>query len=158
MHSVCDRWGLKVKKPRGRPFEPGNKFGRGRPKGSRTRDTAPAKKLLEEYTPHLTRKLIALALEGNGSALRICMERIMPPPRDACVPITLPKIKSAEDVASAAEKVTKGIGNGVLSPSEGETIMNILESQSRVIENAGTEKRVQKLEDHLATAKKPDSR
>jgi hypothetical protein len=147
-----------VKKPRGRPFEPGNAFGRGRPKGSRNRDAAPAKKLLEEYTPHLTRKLIALALEGNGSALRICMERIMPPPRDACVPITLPKIKSAEDVASAAEKVTRGIGNGVLSPSEGETIMNILESQSRVIENAGTEKRVQKLEDHLATAKKPNSR
>lgn len=146
-----------MKKPRGRPFEPGNKFGRGRPKGSRTRDTAPAKKLLEEYTPHLTRKLIALALEGNAQALRICMERIMPTPRDACVPINLPKITSAEDVASAAEKVTRGIGKGVLSPSEGETIMNVLESQSRVIESAGTEKRVQTLEDHLATAKKPYS-
>lgn len=145
-----------MKKPRGRPFQTGNTFGRGRPKGSRNRETAPAKKLLEEYTPHLTRKLIALALEGNAQALRICMERIMPPPRDACVPISLPKIKSAEDVASAAEKVTRGMGKGVLSPSEGETIMNVLESQSRVIENAGTEKRVQKLEDYLATTKKHD--
>jgi hypothetical protein len=146
-----------VKKSRERPFEPGNKFGRGRPKGSRTRDTAPAKKLLEEYTPHLTRKLTAVALEGNAQALGICMERIMPPPRDAYVPINLPKIKSAGDVASAAEKVTRGIGKGVLSPSEGEMIMNVLESQSRVIESAGTEKRVEKLEDHLATAKKPYS-
>jgi len=99
-----------VKKPRGRPFQPGNTFGRGRPKGSRNRDTAPAKTLLEEYTPHLTRKLIALALEGNAQALRICMERIMPAPRDACVPIKLPKIKSAEDIASAAEKVMRSIG------------------------------------------------
>jgi hypothetical protein len=147
-----------VKKPRGRPFQTGNTFGRGRPKGSRNQDTAPAKKLLEEYAPHLTRKLIALGLEGNAQALRICMDRIMPPPRDACVPINLPKVKSAGDVASAAEKVTRGIGQGILSPSEGETIMNILESQSRVIESAGTEKRVEKLEDYLATAKKPDSK
>jgi hypothetical protein len=116
---------------------------------------APAKKLLEEYEPHLTRKLIALALEGNAQALRICMERLMPAPRDAYVPLSLPKIKSAEDVANAAEKVTRGIGKGVLSPSEGERIMNVLESQSRVIESAGTEQRVQKLEDYLATTKKP---
>ena len=146
-----------MKKPRGRPFALGNTFGRGRPKGSRNRDTAPAKKLLEEYTPHLTRKLIALGLEGNTQALRICMDRIMPPPRDACVPLNLPKIKSSEDVASAAEKVTRGMGKGALSPSEGETIMHVLESQSRVIESAGTEKRVQKLEDYLAAAKKPHS-
>jgi len=146
-----------VKKPRGRPFQPGNTFGRGRPKGSRNRDTAPAKTLLEEYTPHLTRKLIALALEGNAQALRICMERIMPAPRDACVPIKLPKIKSAEDIASAAEKVMRSIGKGLLSPSEAETIMSVLKGQSRVLEDAGTEKRVQKLEDYLATAKKPYS-
>jgi hypothetical protein len=146
-----------VKKPRGRPFAPGNKFGRGRPKGSRTRDTPEAKKLLEEYSPHLTRKLIAMALEGNPQALRLCMERIMPPPRDASAPINLPKIKSGEDVASAAEKVTRGVGKGVLSPFEGETIMSVLETQSRVIENAVLEKRVQKLEGYLATAKKPSS-
>jgi hypothetical protein len=146
-----------VKKPRGRPFEKGNKSGKGRPKGSRNQDTAPAKTLLVEYSPHITRKLIAMALEGNPQALRICMERIMPPPRDAYAPISLPKIQSAEDVAGAAEKVTRGIGKGVLSPCEGETIMNVLESQFRVIENAGTEKRVQKLEDYMTTAKKPFS-
>jgi hypothetical protein len=144
-----------VNKPRGRPFEQGNRFGRGRPNGSRNRDTALVKKLLEAYAPHLTRKLIAQALEGNTQALRICMERLMPAPRDASVPINLPKIKSAEDVANAAEKVTRGMGKGVLSPSEGERIMNVLESQSRVIESAGTEQRVQKLEDYLATTKKP---
>jgi hypothetical protein len=144
-----------VNKPRGRPFEPGNRFGRGRPKGSRNRDTAPAKKLLEEYASHLTRKLIAQALEGNVQALRICMDRLMPAPRDASVPINLSKIKSAEDVANAAEKVMRGLGKGDLSPSECERLMNVLESQSRVIESAGTEQRVQKLEDYLATTKKP---
>jgi hypothetical protein len=147
-----------VKKPRGRPFEPGNTFGQGRPPGSRNRETAPEKQIFQEYKPHLVRKLIARALEGDVPALRICMDRIMPAPRDACVPIKLPKIKSAGDVATAAEKVTRNIGKGVLSPAEGETIMNILESQSRVIESAGTEKRVETLEDYLATAKKPDSK
>jgi hypothetical protein len=38
---------------RGRPFEPGNKFGRGRPKGSRNKRTAEAQALFDEYKdPH----------------------------------------------------------------------------------------------------------
>jgi hypothetical protein len=87
--------------------------------------------------------------------MRLCFERFMPAPRDAVVPIHLPKIKSTRDVASAAEKVTRGMGRGVLSPSEGEKMMNVLESHSRVIESSETEKRVEKLEEHLATTNKP---
>ena len=147
-----------MKQPRGRPFQPGNKLGRGRPKGSRNRATASVKKLLEEYEPHLTRKLIALALEGNPQALRLCMERLMPAPRDASVPIKLPMIKTSEDVASAAEKVARGIGKGALSPSEGEKLMQLLESHLRVIESAGIEQRLQKLEEHLASTQKPFSK
>lgn len=139
-----------MNKPRGRPFEPGNKFGRGRPKGSRNRSVAPTKQLLEEYGPHLTRKLIGMALEGNPQAMRICMERLLPAPHDARAPMNLPKTKSAGDVASAAEKVTRGIGKGILSPSEGEKIMNVLEKQSRVIETYEIDKRLEKLEEYVA--------
>jgi hypothetical protein len=147
-----------MKKTRGRPFEPGNKMGRGRPKGSRNQEMSEAKALLKEFEPHITRKTIALGLAGNIPALKMCMDRVMPVPRDACIPITLPKVKTAGDVATAAEKVTGGIGKGILSPSVGKTIMNVLETQSRVIEGAGTEKRVDELEDYLATTKKPHSK
>ena len=146
-----------MSKPRGRPFEPGNKFGRGRPKGSRNRKVTPAVQLLKQYEPDLTRRLIGMALQGNAQALRICMERLVPAPHDACVPITLPKIKSAGDVATAAEQITRGMGRGNLSPSEGEKMMSVLESQSRVIENAEIERRLEKLEDYVATTNKTHS-
>lgn len=95
-----------------------------------------------------------MAMEGNPQALRICMERIFPAPHDAAVRISLPRIKLAGDVVNAAEKVTQGIGNGAISPSEGEKMMNALESHSRIIDNAITESRLEKLEqDYAATAK-----
>ena|ERR1041385_1489157 len=74
-----------MNKPRGRPFLPGNKFGRGRPKGSRNREKSPGQHLLDEWTPHLVRKLISMAMQGSLSAMRLCMERISPALRGAGV-------------------------------------------------------------------------
>jgi len=50
---------------RGRPFEPGNKLGRGRPRGSRNKTTLVAGELLHSYALALMRKAIALALQGD---------------------------------------------------------------------------------------------
>jgi hypothetical protein len=145
-----------MKKSRGRPFKKGNRYGCGRPKGSRNKTTEPGKELLKEYEPHLTRKLIAMGLEGDTQALRICMDRLLPAPRDASVRIGLPKvIKSTSDLATVAEKITRGVGKGVLSPSDGEKMMNVVESQSRVIVSAVLEKRVEQLEHGSSVTEAP---
>jgi hypothetical protein len=146
-----------VKKPRGRPFEPGNKVGRGRPKGSRNRIVGEAKAILDEYSPHLMRKVVAMAMEGNTQALKLCIERAVPAPRDVGTAINLPQIRSAGDIVTAAQKVTRGVGKGTLSPSAAEKVMNVLESHSRVIESFETEKRVEKLEADMAAVRKPHS-
>jgi hypothetical protein len=99
--------------------------------------------------------MVAKGLEGDTQALRFCLERKMPAPRDAVIQINLPKIKTMEDVTAAAAKVTRAMGKGDLSPSEGETIMNVLETHARLIENSDTEKRVEKLEEHMSATKKP---
>src|SRR2546423_15653328 len=101
-----------MSKVRGRPFEPGNTLGRGRPKGSRNHAKSPGEDLLEEYAPHLVRKCIALAMQGDRSAMRICMERISPARQDACIRMSLPPIRKAEDVNKAVEEVTRGIRRG----------------------------------------------
>src|ERR1019366_3561651 len=84
-------------KVRGRPFLPGNTLGKGRPKGSRNK-AKPGQTLMKEYAEHLERKCIALAMQGNQSAMRICMERISPARRGAIVTMNLPPIKTAGDV------------------------------------------------------------
>ncbi len=139
------------KKVRGRPFEPGNKLGRGRPKGSPNKKK-PGQDLLDEYAPHLVRKCIAEAMQGDRSALRLCMERISPARRGACIRMNLPPIKTAEDVNKAAEKVTQAIRRGEITPAEGDTMMNILESRSRVIERVQWESRLEAMEVRLAAA------
>src|ERR1043166_3904236 len=50
----------------------------GRPPGSRNRATVAAEALLEGEAQALTRKAIELALEGDTTALRLCLERIVP--------------------------------------------------------------------------------
>jgi hypothetical protein len=132
-------------KVRGRPFEPGNKLGRGRPKGSRNK-TKPGQDLWDEYAPHLVRKCITEAMHGKPTAMRLCMERSSPARRGACIRINLPAIKTAADVDKAAEKVMQATRRGVLTPAEGDTWMNILESRSRVIERVQWESRLEKLE------------
>ena len=141
-------------KVRGRPFEPGNKLGRGRPKGSRNK-TKPGQDLLDEYAPHLVRKCIAEAMQGDQSAMRICMERISPARRGAIITMNLPPIKTAGDVDKAAESVTQAIRRGNLTPAEGNIMMSILESRSRVIERVQWESRLEKLEANLAGAQIP---
>src|ERR1700726_2110371 len=55
---------------------------RGRRPGTRNRATAVAAQLLEGEAPRLIRRCIELALAGDTTALRLCLDRILPPVRD----------------------------------------------------------------------------
>jgi hypothetical protein len=114
---------------RGRPFEPGNKLGRGRPKGSRNKSKSLGQHLFDEYAEHLIRKTISLGLAGDKNALRLCMERISPARRDTIIQMNLPAIHKAEDLGKAAENVTQGLLRGKITPVEAGRVMNILEGR-----------------------------
>ncbi|MGA2717225.1 MAG: hypothetical protein ABSG41_29455 [Bryobacteraceae bacterium] len=141
--------------PRGRPFAPGNTLGRGRPKGSSNKVKSPEQELLDEYKLPLTRKCISLAGQGDRSAMRICMDRIFPPRRDACIRMSLPPIKTARDVDKAAERVTQAIGRGKIAPAEGAIMMEILKTRSEIIESVHTVSRIEKLEKNMAADMQP---
>jgi len=91
--------------------------------------------------------------------MRICMERISPARRDACIQMNLPSIQTAKDLDQAAEKVTQAIRRGDITPAEGGTMMHILESRSRVIERVEWENRLEKLEENVdARGERPPRR
>src|SRR5713226_3735162 len=141
-----------MNKPRGRPFAPGNKQGRGRPKGSCNKPKSPEQALLQEYAPHITRKCMAMALDGDRSAMRLCMERIIPAGQDARIRMNLPLTSKFQDLGQAAERVTQAIGRGHITPAEGGKMMNTLESCSRIFEKVQMEGRLEKLEEKMAAA------
>jgi hypothetical protein len=69
----------------------------GRPRGARNKATLAVEALLDGEAEVLTRRAIERAKEGDSVALRLCLERILPPRKDRPVSFALPKIESAAD-------------------------------------------------------------
>jgi hypothetical protein len=131
---------------RGVPFQPGNKLGRGRPKGSRNKSKTAAFELLREHSDPLVRKCIADALRGCKMSMKLCIHRILPARREPPVSITLPPVNTASEVSKALNVVLKAISSGGLTPEEGSTISNILETKRRAIETVEQEQRIAALQ------------
>jgi hypothetical protein len=118
-------------KQRGRPFRPGQSGNPGgRPKGARNRSTVAAEALLEGEAAALTRKAIELALAGDTTALRLCLERVVPPRKDRPISLELPVINSADAANQAMCVVLAAVGEGRITPSEA-TILSALIEVSR---------------------------
>jgi hypothetical protein len=139
-----------MSEPRGRPFAPGNTLGRGRPKGSRNRPGSEADDLLEQHTLNILKTCMNQAVKGNPTALRLCMERAMPVNRNASIRTNLPRVKTAQDLEKAGANVIRDMGRGKITPAEGEKMMNIFESQSRIIADSQIVSRLKKVEEDLA--------
>ena len=131
-------------KTRGRPFAPGNP---GRPKGARHRVTRAVEDLLEGEAEKLTRKAIDLALGGDTTALRLCLERIAPPRRSRPVTLKLPLVITAEDVARSQTVVINAAADGLIDLNEAVELAGLLESKRRSLETQMADERIKKLEE-----------
>lgn len=118
----------------------------GRPRGARHKATQAALALLDGEAEALTRQAVTMALEGDGTALRLCLERIAPPRRDAPVQFDLPRMETARDAAKAAGAVLAAVADGDLTPTEGAHIMGLVEIYRRTLETTELEARVAALE------------
>jgi len=102
--------------------------------------------LLDGEAESLTRQAVTMALGGDVVALRLCLERIVPPRRDAPVVFALPAVQSAGDAATAAAAVLGAVASGGLTPTEGTHIMGLIEVYRRALETTELEARVAALE------------
>ena len=118
----------------------------GRPPGARHKATRAALALLEGEAEGLTRRAVELALDGDTTALRLCLERIAPAKKDAPVQFDLPPMQSAADAAKAAGAVLDAVALGDLTPTEGAHVMNLIEGYRRTLETTELEARVAALE------------
>jgi uncharacterized protein DUF5681 len=100
---------------RGRPFEKGRSGNpAGRPKGARNAATIAAQILLEGESEALTRKAVELALAGDRSALRLCMERILPPAKELPVQFDMPSLRETQDAPKALSAIITAVSTGEL--------------------------------------------
>ncbi len=128
-------------------FGPGSRGNpNGRPVGSKNRATLAAAAILDGEAEALTRKAVELALNGDVTAMRICMERLVAPRRDRPISVTLPRIETLSDAAQAMSALLAAVSNGDLTPSEAEAVARLLSSFSTALENADFEVRLSALE------------
>ena len=118
----------------------------GKPKGTRHKATQAALALLDGEAEALTRQAVTMALGGDATALRLCLERIAPPRRDAPVTFDLPPMETACDAAKAAGAVLGAVAEGELTPGEGASLMALVEGFRRTLETTELEARVAALE------------
>lgn len=130
-----------------KPGQSGNP--KGRPKGSRNKASIAADQLLDDEAEAITRKAIELAIAGDTTALRLCLERLCPPRKERPISIALPEMNSAADAVAAAGAILEAVASGDLTASEGQTLGSIIETYRRTIETEDIEKRIIELERSL---------
>ena len=121
----------------------------GKPKGSRNKATIAIESLLEGQAEALTQTAISKALDGDSMALRLCMDRIAPLPKDNTISFTLPHMESANDASKAAGSVLKAVSIGEITPIEGSRVMGLIDSFRRTLELTVIEHRIQALEGYI---------
>ena len=127
-------------------FAPGNRLG-GSKKGSRHRVTMAVEALLEGEHEALTRKAVSMALEGDTTAMRLCLDRIAPARKDSPVSFTLPTIRSAADAVTASSALLAAVAEGEVTPDEAGRVMALLTAHKTMVETGDLEARITALEE-----------
>jgi hypothetical protein len=134
-------------KQAGRQFQPGQSGNpNGRPKGSRNAATLALESLLDGEAAALTRKAVELALAGDIAALRLCLDRILPPRKDRPVSFEMPPINNAEDARAASAALLTAVVSGNLTPSEASEVGKLIDAYVKTIELTEVLARLDKLE------------
>ena len=133
--------------PEGRfkPGQCGNPAGR-RP-GSRNKATESAELLLEGEAEALTRKAVELALGGDPVALRLCLDRLIPPRRGRKVQLdTVPPVCDVAELGPTMAAVTTAAVTGEITPGEAAELARVVEIYARAVEVTDFDRRLRELE------------
>jgi hypothetical protein len=133
---------------RGRPFQPGNKYGRGRPPGSRNKRSL-GQQLLNEYEEPVIRKTLSLALQGNEDLLAALLPYVVSRRKDSPVKTGPLRTSTIEELSQTLEAVFKKVSSGQLTLNEAGEIASLLEGRRRIMETQEMDLRLRTLESLL---------
>lgn len=117
----------------------------GKPKGAKDRRTE-MRALLQPHADKLIQTAVNLALAGDVQALRICIDRIIPPVREDRLQVDLPDIADAAGCTEAQAAIMKAVASGELLPSQGEALAGLVEHQRRAMYDQDLAKRIEAIE------------
>ena len=126
--------------PKFKPGQSGNP--KGRPRGTAT--TAKLRALLEPHAKDLVKRAVELALKGDVTALRLCLERLVAPIKATDEPVELRGLKGTLTEQGAA--VIQAVASSQVTPEQAATLLQALAAQAKIEEADKLEKRISELE------------
>jgi hypothetical protein len=117
---------------------PGNS---GKPKGARLRATMAAAALLDGEAYGLTRKAVELARNRDLAALRMCLDRPAPAPKDTPAVLALAPLTGAHDEAQPMTALAASVASGGITPGEAAGIASVGETWRKAHKNGDMEDR-----------------
>lgn len=127
--------------PRFQPGQSGNPKGR-KPGSGRV---AEIRRLLVPHKGPLVAKAVELALAGDTTALRLCLERMLPPLKSTHAPVTVPGLASAETPGQKAEAILRALERGRISVDQAQALSAVLANVAAV----DLEDRLARLEEQM---------
>ena len=119
----------------------------GRPVGTRNKTTLAALSLIEDEGEQLARKAVELALDGDLPALKLCMDRLLPPAKERPLEaFSLPQLNDQRSVLDALDTIANKLSQGELLPAEATSICKVLEQYRKHFETAELSERLETLE------------
>ena len=110
------------------------------------KSTMVAQALLDGEAEALTRKAVQLALEGNIQALKLCIERLIPPRKERPVDVALPEFSGVESLPVLTATLLAAVSSGELTVGEASGLSTLVANYGRMLELAELEKRIAVLE------------
>jgi hypothetical protein len=139
--------GIQQESTRFKPGQSGNP--KGRTKGSRNQMTMAMEALLDGESAALTRKAVELALGGDIAALRLCLDRVLPPRKDRPINFEMPAIATIEDAPAAMAAITSAVAGGEITAVEASDVARLVETYVRAVEASDLEKRLRAIEEAM---------
>lgn len=119
----------------------------GRKAGSRNKATHAALALMEGQLEQITQTLIDAALDGEMTAIRLILERLVPPCKEkALPPLDLPPVSDATSLPKLTAAILGAVAEGRITPGEGQTLAALANTHAKNLELAELEQRIAALE------------
>jgi hypothetical protein len=118
---------------------------KGRPPGSLNKTTIFARSLLQGEAESLVRMLIDRAKAGDMAALKICIDRLLPPCRSQPLSLQLPPIETPKDISRAHDFLWAAVGAGELGAQDLNRLTALLDGKLKAIETTDMAEEIERI-------------
>jgi hypothetical protein len=121
----------------------------GRPKGSRNQATLLAIAAMEGELDTIVKSIIKAAKEGDLTAAKLVVDKLVPAAKDRPMTLALPKVIDIPSCLLAQTTLVDAVSSGELLAGEGQVLSGLIENQRRSLETQQLEMRLKAVEDRM---------